>query len=68
MPPSILNAIEGGGQCAVISKKFFVIPATADRFPYAGMIRFRFTGYDLSPERIRDTPNLWLIEPKGTVV
>jgi len=28
---------------------------TADRFPYAGMTRFRFSGYDLSPARKIET-------------
>jgi hypothetical protein len=54
MPPSILNAIEGGGQCTGDSLTICVElnACTADRFPYAGITRFRFTGYDLSPDAL----------------
>lgn len=44
MPPSIYDSIEGGGQ-----RLCNEIAGVADRFPYAGITRFRFNGYDLSP-------------------
>ena len=63
MPPSILDAIEGGGT----SEKQLTAESGADRFPYAGMIRFRFTGYDLSPAPTyrSGTPPTLKIELKG---
>jgi len=51
MPPSIYNTIEGGGDA--INYPFIV---ASDRFPYAGITRFRFTGYDLSPAIAGRTP------------
>ena len=52
MPPSIYNTIEGGGDALTFVPK----KDASDRFPYAGMTRFRFTGYDLSPDISIKTP------------